>query len=102
MHHAPIALLAGGLLAALLLAIVTDLRSRIIPNGLTAAVALAAPLWWWATGIGLWPGAALQLGVAGIALALFAAELEIGAMGGGAVKLISDLGLCGWRSAAAR
>ncbi len=93
MHQPLFALLAGGLIAALALAIVTDLRARIIPNGLNAAIALAAPLWWWTTGVDLWPGAALQIGIAGAALAVFMAAFAIGAMGGGDVKLIAALGL---------
>jgi prepilin peptidase CpaA len=93
MHQPLLALLAGGLIAALATAIVTDLRSRIIPNALNAGIALAAPLWWWTTGIDLWPGAAIQLGVAGVALAVFMAAFAIGAMGGGDVKLIAALGL---------
>lgn len=76
-----------------MLAIVTDLRARIIPNGLNAGIALAAPLWWWTSGIDLWPGVAIQVGVAGIALAVFMAAFAIGAMGGGDVKLIAALGL---------
>ncbi len=93
MHHPLFALLAGGLIAALVLAIVTDLRARIIPNALNAAIALAAPLWWWTSGLDLWPGAALQIGVAGAALAVFMAAFALGAMGGGDVKLIAALGL---------
>lgn len=93
MQQAVFVLMAIGLVAALCLAIVTDLRARIIPNTLTAGLALAAPLWWWSTGLGIWPGAALQLAVAGVALALFAAAFAMGAMGGGDVKLIAALGL---------
>jgi prepilin peptidase CpaA len=88
-----IPLLAGGLVAALAYAIWTDLRTRVIPNPLNAGIALAAPLWWWASGIAPWPGVAVQLALGGGALLVFMAAFAIGAMGGGDVKLIAALGL---------
>lgn len=86
-------LLAGGLVAALVYAIWTDARARVIPNPLNAGIALAAPLWWWASGIAPWPGVAAQLAVGGVALLIFMGAFAIGAMGGGDVKLIAALGL---------
>lgn len=88
-----IELLAGGLVAALVYAIWTDARARVIPNPLNAGIALAAPLWWWASGIAPWPGVAAQLAVGGVALLIFMGAFAIGAMGGGDVKLIAALGL---------
>ncbi len=88
-----IPLLAGGLIAALVYAIWTDVRARVIPNPLNAGIALAAPLWWWASGIAPWPGAAVQIAVGGGALLIFLGAFAIGAMGGGDVKLIAALGL---------
>ena len=88
-----IPLLAGGLVAALVYAIWTDMRARVIPNPLNAGIALAAPLWWWASGIAPWPGIAVQLAVGGVALLIFMGAFAIGAMGGGDVKLIAALGL---------
>lgn len=83
-----------GLLAALLaLACATDWRSREIPNALNLAIALGAPLWWWASGLALWPDAAWQVGLALIVLAAFAGLFALGAMGGGDVKLIAALAL---------
>lgn len=93
MHTPFYAILAGALIAGLCFAIWTDLRTRIIPNPLNAAIALAAPLWWWATGVDLWPGVPVQLAVAAVALAIFMAAFAFGAMGGGDVKLIAALGL---------
>ena len=61
--------LLAALAIALLVAAFTDLRSRQIDNWLNAAIALGAPLFWWASGLSLWPDVALQLGVA---LATFA------------------------------
>lgn len=88
-----IGILAGGLVAALLYATWTDIRARIIPNPLNAGIALAAPLWWWACGVAPWPGIAIQLAVAAVALLIFAGAFAIGAMGGGDVKLITVLAL---------
>ena len=86
-------IMAGGLIATLAYAIWTDVRSRIIPNPLNAAIALAAPLWWWSSGLGLWPDVAIQIAIAAVALLLFMGAFAIGAMGGGDVKLIAALGL---------
>jgi len=93
MQTALTGLLTGGLVAALVYAMWTDIRARIIPNPLNAGIALAAPLWWWACGVAPWPGIAIQLAVAGVALLIFAGAFAIGAMGGGDVKLIVALGL---------
>lgn len=83
-----------GLLSVLLvIAMVTDWRARDIPNWLTAAVAVLAPAWWWASGYTLWPGVGMQIifcaVVFAIGLGLFAAN----AMGGGDVKLLAALAL---------
>jgi prepilin peptidase CpaA len=78
---------------ALLVAAFTDLRNRKIDNWLTAGIALAAPLFWWASGLHLWPDLALQLGVALGTFAVLAALFAMGAMGGGDVKLLSALAL---------
>lgn len=86
-----------GLLVALAIALLiagfTDLRSRQIGNWLTSAIALGAPLFWWACGLSLWPGVAMQLGVALVALAALAALFAMRAMGGGDVKLLTALAL---------
>src|SRR5688500_12052284 len=86
-----------GLLAmlaiALLVAAVTDLRSRQIGNWLNGGIALAAPLFWWANGLALWPDVALQLSVALGTFAVLAALFAIKAMGGGDVKLLTALAL---------
>ncbi len=78
---------------ALCWAIWTDLSRRTIPNWLTLAIALAAPGWWWATGLSFWPDVAIQFGLALGLLVLFAGLFTLGAMGGGDVKLIAALGL---------
>lgn len=93
MPEAPIVILAGALCILLLVAAWGDIRTRTIPNWLTGGIAVSAPLWWWATGLPLWPAAAIQLGVALGAFALFAIAWRIGAMGGGDLKLIAALAL---------
>ena len=85
--------LLAALAIALLVAAVTDLRSRHIGNWLNGAIALAAPLFWWASGLSLWPDVALQLGVALAAFAVLAGLFALRAMGGGDVKLLTALAL---------
>jgi len=86
-----------GLLVALAIALVfaafTDIRRRQIDNWLNAAIALAAPLFWWSSGLALWPDVALQLGVAGGAFVLLAGLFALKMMGGGDVKLLTALAL---------
>jgi prepilin peptidase CpaA len=86
-----------GLLAALAIALLiagfTDLRSRRIGNWLTGSIALFAPLFWWASGMPLWPEVAAQIGVAVGVFAILAGLFAIGAMGGGDVKLLTALAL---------
>ena len=78
---------------ALLIAAVTDLRSRTISNKLNIAIAAGAPLFWWASGLSLWPGVAMQLGVALAAFAILAGLFALRLMGGGDVKLLTALAL---------
>lgn len=78
---------------ALLVAAFTDLRRRQIDNWLTGAIALGTPLFWWASGISLWPGVAIQLGVAIAAFAVLAGLFALRMMGGGDVKLLTALAL---------
>ncbi len=87
------ALLAAALALALVAASIGDIRARIIPNWLNGGIALAAPLWWWATGVSPWPGVAVQLGFSGLLLLVFSGAFAARAMGGGDVKLIAALGL---------
>ena len=78
---------------ALLVAAITDIRSRSISNWLNAGIALAAPLYWWSSGLDLWPGVALQLGIAFAAFVLLAGLFALKMMGGGDVKLLTVLAL---------
>ncbi len=77
----------------LTIAIFTDLRSRIIPNWLTALVALLGLWSWIASGMSFWPDMAVRLGQAAVVLGLFAIVFVRGGMGGGDVKLIAGLAL---------
>ncbi len=80
-------------LAALLLAAgIEDARTREIANAKNAMIALLAPLWWWAMGLG-WGDVGVQLLVAAIVFAVFVAAFACGWMGGGDVKMIAALAL---------
>ena len=85
--------LLAALAIALLVAAFTDLRNRSISNWLNGGIALAAPLFWWASGLALWPDLAIQLGVAAATFAVLCGLFAIKAMGGGDVKLLTALAL---------
>lgn len=90
--HAPFLLLV--LLAALLLAAgLEDVRRREIANSTNLAIALLAPLWWWANHLAPWPDVALQIAAAAAVFALFVGAFAAGWMGGGDVKMIGALAL---------
>lgn len=91
------ALVTYGLLAGLAIAVVyaafTDIRSRRIANRLTFAVAAFAPVFWWASGLSIWPGVAVQLAMA-VGMFFFGALMfRFGQMGGGDVKLLTAIAL---------
>lgn len=85
--------LLGALAMALLVAAFTDLKSRTIGNRLNLAIAAGAPLFWWASGLDLWPGVAIQLGIAAATFAVCCLFFAIRQMGGGDVKLLTALAL---------
>ncbi len=78
---------------ALLIAATTDLRRRQIDNWLNGAIAAGAPLFWWSTGLSLWPDVAWQFGVALVTFTILAVLFALKAMGGGDVKLLTALAL---------
>jgi prepilin peptidase CpaA len=86
-------ILVAILAATLIVAAAGDLRSRIIPNKLNAAIALLAVPFWWMSGLTFWPEVALQVGVAAAVFLLFALAFQLGAMGGGDVKLVAAIAL---------
>lgn len=84
--------LLSALATALLVAAFTDLRRRQIDNWLNAAIAICAPLFWYATGLDL-AGIGIQLAIAAGTFAVLAALFAFGAMGGGDVKLLTAVAL---------
>ena len=84
---------------ALVIASVTDVRSRRIANWLNAAIALGAPVFWWASGMQLWPDVAWQLLLCGIVSGVLIGIAYIGyrtntlILGGGDIKLLAALSL---------
>lgn len=87
------AILLGLLVLILVSAGIEDARIREISNWKNAAIALLALPWWFAMGLNPWPDMAIQLGIALIVFALFAAAFQFGMMGGGDVKMIAALAL---------
>ena len=85
--------LLAALAIALLIAAFTDLKSRRIANWLNLAIALGAPLFWWASGMSLWPDVAWQFGLFLAVFAVCSVLFAIRQMGGGDVKLLSALAL---------
>jgi prepilin peptidase CpaA len=85
--------LLAALAIALLVAAFTDFRHRTISNWLSGGIAIAAPLFWWANGLSLWPDVAWQLGVATATFAVLAGLFALRVMGGGDVKLLTALAL---------
>ena len=86
-------LLLGMLAIGLVYACITDIRSRLIENWLTAAIALGAPLFWWASGMALQGDVLWQLGMGAITFAVLAGLFFMGWIGGGDVKLLAALAL---------
>ncbi|MEP7221467.1 MAG: prepilin peptidase [Novosphingobium sp.] len=90
-------ILTYGLIAllaiALLYAAFTDLKRRQIDNTLNTAIALGAPLYWWASGLPFSLDIAWQLGIALLTFAITATLFALRAMGGGDVKLLTALAL---------
>ena len=89
-----IADILGAILAAMLIVAATgDLKRRTIPNWLNGAIALTAIPFWWLAGLPLWPDVALQVAVAAGVLLFFWFAFQLGAMGGGDVKMVAALAL---------
>lgn len=72
---------------------IQDARTREIANWKNAAIALLAPVWWWANGLAIWPDMAIQLGVSLLVFGFFTGAFALGQMGGGDVKMIGALAL---------
>jgi prepilin peptidase CpaA len=85
--------LLAGLAITLIVSIYTDIKYRLIYNTITASIALAAPLFWYATGSFTLADIGIHLLTALITFAFFALAFRFGAMGGGDVKLFAALAL---------
>jgi prepilin peptidase CpaA len=86
-------LLCAVLASLLVTAAVIDLRTRTIPNWLSLAVALGAPLFWYLSGIELYPHVLERVGSAYLIFVFFFGMFCLGAMGGGDVKLAGAIAL---------
>jgi prepilin peptidase CpaA len=86
-------ILLAGLALLLIVAAVTDLRSRIIPNWLVATIAVMAPLFWWAGGVAFYPDALERICAAYLLFLMFFGIFCMRGMGGGDVKLGAALAL---------
>lgn len=85
--------LLAGLAIALLYCIYTDVRHRMIYNKVTLPIALAAPLFWVATGNYDVSAIAMHLITGVVVFGFFALFFNMGWMLGGDVKLFSALAL---------
>ncbi|MCC6479086.1 prepilin peptidase [Sphingorhabdus sp.] len=85
--------LLGGLAIGLLVSIYSDIRHRLIYNLVTGSIALAAPLYWIATGTFGWPQIGIYLATGAATFLFFALFFRFGMMGGGDVKLFGAVAL---------
>ena len=82
------------ILAALLVwAAIVDLRTRTIPDWVSIAVVVMAPLFWWADGVAFYPDAVERICAAFLVFVIFFGMFWAGGMGGGDVKLGTAFGL---------
>jgi prepilin peptidase CpaA len=85
--------LLGGLAIGLIISIYTDIKYRLILNKITLPIAIAAPIYWYATGDFTLSSVGIHLLTAALAFAFFAIWFALGMMGGGDVKLFAALAL---------
>ncbi len=94
--------LLAALAIALIIAAITDLKSRKIANWLNGSIALSAPVFWWSSGMPFLPQGAtffeptsivMQFALAIVVLLLLTILFAMKAMGGGDVKLLAALAL---------
>lgn len=85
--------LLAGLAIGLMISVYSDIRHRLIYNKVTLPIALASPLYWYATGQFGLTEIGMHLLVGGCVFALFALFFAIGMMGGGDVKLFTAIAL---------
>ncbi len=85
--------LLGGLAITLLVSIYTDIKYRLILNKITLTIALAAPLYWYASGDFTLTAIGIHLLTSLLAFGFFLIWFRFGMMGGGDVKLFAALAL---------
>jgi prepilin peptidase CpaA len=85
--------LLGSLAIGLIFSVYTDIRYRLIYNKVTLPIALAAPLFWFATGEYGLSDIGIHLLTAFCVFVFFACFLWFGLMGAGDVKLFTALAL---------
>ena len=86
-------MLLGGLAIGLMISVYSDIRYRLIYNKVTLPIALAAPLFWFATGQFGWSDIGMHLLVGGCVFTVFAVFFAVGMMGAGDVKLFTAFAL---------
>lgn len=85
--------LLGALAIALLFCVYSDIRFRKIYNKITLPIALAAPLYWYATNTLGWQDVGPHIATGAAIFIFFAICNHFGFMGGGDVKLFAVLAL---------
>ena len=78
---------------ALIFAAISDIRERKIANWLNIGIALGAPVFWFASGMAIWPDMLIQLALAFVVFWAFAGLFALGLLGGGDVKLLGAIAL---------
>ncbi|MGB7405482.1 MAG: prepilin peptidase [Pacificimonas sp.] len=71
----------------LVVAAISDIRARRIPNALCLAIAALSPVYWWAQPVAFVPTLAFQAALALVILIVFGLFWTLGWLGGGDVKL---------------
>jgi len=88
MMNAEFTQLLASILAALLVwAAIVDLRTRTIPDWVSIAAVVMAPMFWWSSGIAFYPDAVERICGAFLVFVVFFGMFSAGGMGGGDVKL---------------
>ncbi len=82
-----------GLAIGLMISVYSDIKYRLIYNKVTLPIALAAPLYWYATGHFDWTEIGIHLLIGASVFALFAGFFALNMMGAGDVKLFAAFAL---------